>query len=379
MARRRFHSKNKALTFRRVGLMALAAALLVGVALGIAALVRVRDSYGTLSDLPFDSASPYVYTGAGFYYIAGDTLNYYDLADPEDASKKMKLGTTNVTMCASPALAALYSGNSVQILGVNEIIDAGGTVLGIRCGTSHTAVMRQDAAGNAAVLVYDAAGNFIDMIEQGAELLVDCGLRQTSAGDVLWTLMLDSSGSVPVNTITTYTYEVDGAGVPRASMSGVLSVQGQLVDRVVFTQKSIFIAGTSHLIRCDAGVSGEAYRLLTYGYRLADVTTAGSVPLFVYVGRDGEDARRVKLYSAAEGDVAEAHAREVNLPEGTVDFLAANGRFYAFTADAMYVYNASGALETSYELGFPCDGAARLDEKRVVVESAGEMKLIVLK
>ena len=379
MARKHYRFANKALTLRRVGLIALVLALLVGVSAGIAALVRDKDSFGTVTELPFFSASDYSYTGTGFYYISDDKLNYYDPADPDEGSKSMQLGTTDVSLCSSSAMTALYSGSSVQIIGVGDVIDAGGTVLGIRCGATHAAVIRQDSAGDAAVLVYDAAGALIDRIDQGAQLLVDCGLRETSSGDLLWTLMLDSSGSVPVNTITTYTYEVDGAGVPRASMSGVMSVQGQLVDRVVFTAKSIFIAGTSHLIRCDAGVSGEAYRLLTYGYRLADYTAAGSAPLFVYVERNAAEVTRVKLYSAAEGDVAEATAREINLPEGTVGFAAANGKLYAFTADTMTVYSPLGLAQASYPLGFVCDGVVKLDENRLLAASAGSMKLITLR
>lgn len=379
MARRRFHSKNRALTLRRVGLLVLGALLIAGVVWGVAALVRERDSFGAVAELPFGSDAVYAFTGKGFYYIRGENLVYHDLEDP-NAGRNMKLGTTDVVMRASSAQAALYSGSSVQILGVGGTIDAGGTVLAIRCGATHTAVMRQDALGAAAVLVYDASGALIDMIEQGRELLLDCGLRETSTGDMLWTLMLDSSGSVPVNTITTYTYEVDGGGTPRASMSGVMTVQGQLVERVVFTQKSIFIAGTSHLIRCDAGVSGEAYRLLTYGYRLADYSAAGASPLFVYAARDAQGpVSRVKLYGAAEGDTALATAREVYLPEGTVGFLAAGGKLYAFTRDTLYAYGATGAALANYPLGFACTGAVKLDEKRVLAASEGAARLITLK
>ncbi len=379
MARKRFQAKNRALTMRRIGLLCLGVVLLVGVALGVSALVRDKDSFGTVTELPFSPEADYAYTGTGFYYVENDELVYYDLADPEGAGKRMKLGTTQVMMRASSALAALYSGSRVQILNAQDF-DAGGTVLGVRCGASHVAVLRQDSAGAAAVLVYDAAGALIDQIDQGSALLVDCGLRETANGDVLWTLMLDSSGSVPVNTLTTYTYAVDGAGVPRASMSGVMSVQGQLVERVVFTQKSIFIAGTSHLIRSDAGVSGEAYRLLTYGYRLADYTAAGSAPLFVFVERDaGETPARVKLYSAQEGGVASATAREIDLPIGAVGFAAASGKLYAFDAGTLYAYEATGKLSASYALEFACEGVTKLDEKRIVVESGGALKLITLK
>lgn len=379
MARRRFHSKNKALTFRRLGLLMLGALLIASVIWGVTALVREKDSFGTSAELPFGSDAVYAFTGSGFYYIKDESLIYHDLEDPS-AGKTMKLGATDVAMCASSAQAALYSGSSVQILGVSETIDAGGKVLSMRCGATHTAVMREDASGAVAVLIYDASGALIDMIEQGQELLLDCGLRETSAGDVLWTLMLNSSGSVPINTITTYTYEVDGGGTPRASMSGVMTVQGQLVERIVFTQKSIFIACTSHLIRCDAGVSGEAYRLLTYGYRLADYSAAGANPLFVYVARDaGGSVSRVKLYGAAEGDIASATAREVYLPEGTLSFLAASGKLYAFTKDTLYAYDAAGKELASYALGFTCTGAAKLGEKRVLVTTEGAARLISLK
>jgi hypothetical protein len=163
-------------------------------------------------------------------------------------------------------------------------------------------------------------------------------------------------------------------------MSGVITVQGQLVERVVFTQKSIFIAGTSHLIRCDAGVSGEAYRLLTYGYRLADYSTAGANPLFVYAAREEEGtASRVKLYGAAEGDIALATAREVYLPEGTLSFFAAGGKLYAVTRDALYAFGAAGEALASYPLGFACTGAEKLDEKRVLVTTEGASRLISLK
>lgn len=379
MARKRFHIANRALMIRRMGLLVLGVLLLVGVVLGVRALLRQKDSYGTVMALPFYSAASYSYTGEGFYYIEGDELLYYDIEDPESEGKRLKLGAEAVSMRSSSALTALYAGGNVQILGAGSLINAGGTVLGVRCGASHVAVLREDASGGASVLVYDASGALIDQIDQGAALFVDCGVRETAAGDVFWTLMLDSSGSVPVNTITTYTYAVDGAGQPRASMSGVMSVQGQLVEQVVFTQKSIFIAGTSHLIRCDAGVSGEAYRLLTYGFRLADYTLAGNAPLFVYVEREAQNVSRVKLYSAAEGAVASATAREIDLPMGAVGFAAAGGKLYVLGEDTLYVYDAAGKLTASFELGFICDGVVKLDEKRLVVESGGAMKLLVLK
>lgn len=378
MARRRFRLKNKALTAKRLGLILLIAAVVVGAAAGISALVRQKDSFGTVTELPFYSESEYIFRNGAFYYIDGNELVYFDPSNTENASR-MTLGTQGVKMCSSSALSVLYAGSSVQILGQSEVIDAGGTVLRVRCGTSHIAVMHEDAASAASVAIYDANGALIDTINEGSSALIDCGLYESASGDILWTLMLDTSGSVPVNTITTYTYAVDGAGVARASMSGVLSVQGQLAEDVIFTAKSIFIAGTSQLIRCDSGVSGEAYRLLTYGYTLSDWSTSGAKPLFVYEPRTASDIRRVKLYSTSESDVAEATAREVNLPASAVGYAACGGKLYVFTADELTVYTAAGAVSAQYGLDFVCDGAVKLSEKCIAVSSNGSMKLITLK
>ena len=110
-------------------------------------------------------------------------------------------------------------------------------------------------------------------------------------------------------TLTTYSYAAQG-GESVATMSGVISISSQLVDRVVFTKSSIFISGTEQLIRCDAGISGESWRLLTYGYKLCDYSPALTRPLFLFVPRGEGAMNEVKLYSvdeAAQSSSRSAH------------------------------------------------------------------------
>ncbi len=379
MARRRYQAKSRAFTAKRMALLLLAVALVAGAAVGVNALLKQRDSYGTAVQLPFYSESVYGYGGGVFYYTADGKLCRYDPADPENIPST-QLAVEDVAIVSSGSLTALYAGASAQILGAEEVIDAGGQIMGLRCGANHIALIRQDAEGTAAVLVYDKNAALVDAVEQGDMLLLDCGFGRSGGSDLLWTLMLDSTGSVPVNALTTYTYAADGAGTVKASMSGVTSVQSQLVEKVVFTDKSIFLSGTEQLIRCDAGVSGESWRLLTYGYTLADTSTSGARPLFLFVDRNNPgEWGGVKLYAADEAAQPNATARMVRLPEGTRAAMACAGKLVAFTYDKLYTYSASGALLKEYDLGFGCDSAVKLGEHAVLVETDGALRLITLK
>lgn len=381
MARRRYQAKNKAYTLKRMGLLALAVLLVAGAVFGVRAILKEKDSYGSVAELPFYSEAVYGYGGGVFYYVADGKLNRYDPADPENISST-QLAVEDVTIVSSASLTALYTGASAQILGAAEVVDAGGQILGLRCGKSHVAIMRQDANGDVAVLVYDKNAQLVDAVEQGSMLLLDCGFSSAGGSDLMWTLMLDSSGSVPVNALTTYTYAADDSGTVKASMSGVTSVQSQLVEDVLFTDKSIYLSGTEQLIRCDSGVSGESWRLLTYGYRLADASTTGARPLFVFVSRDAQPGQwnSVKLYSADEAAQANATARTVQLPQGALAAMATGGRLAVFTQNKLYLYSSAGTLTKEYELGFGLESAVKLSDNAVLAQTTeGALRLITLK
>lgn len=369
---RRFRAKNKAHTAKRIAIMILIALVVAGAAAGISFYLKAKDAVGVFYDMPFYSEAVYASRGERIYYIDNGELTLYDPASPESASSS-KLEASSVSIASSDSMSVIWAGSQLQIIGASTSVDAGGAILSAHCGTGFVAVMRQDAAGSVALNVYDGAANLVDVIEESDALLVDCGFSAASGSDVLWTLTLDTTSSVPVTTLTTYTYSGSVA-----TMSGVFSIRGQLVSNVVFTSSSIFVCGTEQLIRCDAGVSSEAWRVLTYGYRLYDSSAGGSKPLFVYRPNGDETLSSVKLYSVLETGAADATARTVLLPEGTVSAVAARGRLYAFTADTAYEYSANGKLAGSFPLGFTCTAVTKLSDTRLLIESNGAMKLVVL-
>lgn len=251
--------------------------------------------------------------------------------------------------------------------------------MSLRCAANHIAVLRIDPAGTGAVLVYNKSGELVDIIEQKDDIIIDCGFYDSSEGDLMWLLTLSTSADTPVTTLTTYSYAAQG-GESVATMSGVISISSQLVDRVVFTKSSIFISGTEQLIRCDAGISGESWRLLTYGYKLCDYSTALTRPLFLFVPRGEGAMNEVKLYSVDEAAQSSAAARTVQLSEGVHTVMACNGKMVAFSNTDMYIYTAAGKLSRTYALDFACVGATKLSETEALCESAdGSLRLIKLK
>ena len=366
-------AKDKGFTAKRLLLLLGALVLVAAAGVGIFLLVRDRGTFGTLSELPFTADDPWVYTGNGFYYISGDQLCYYDLANPENAST-LTLSTTDVSLVSSESITAIYGGAAVHIIGASEMIDAGGQVLSVACGTQHIAVMRQAADESVSLLVYDAAGTLVDSIDSTDALLMNYGFCKAGDADMLWTLSLATSGSIPVSTITTYTY-----GSAGASMSGVITLQSQLVESVSFTGNSLFVIGTNHLLRYDKAITSEAYRLLVYGYRPLDSTSGGTKPLFLFAARDAQTLSSVRLISVSEAELADATARTVALPQGTHSCFVIGGRFMAVTNDTVYTYSASGTLQSETALEVPCDEAVKLSDSRILFRRGPQMRMMALR
>ena len=352
-------AKDKGFTAKRLLLLLGALVLVAAAGVGIFLLVRDRGTFGTLSELPFTADDPWVYTGNGFYYISGDQLCYYDLANPENAST-LTLSTTDVSLVSSESITAIYGGAAVHIIGAS--------------GTQHIAVMRQAADESVSLLVYDAAGTLVDSIDSTDALLMNYGFCKAGDADMLWTLSLATSGSIPVSTITTYTY-----GSAGASMSGVITLQSQLVESVSFTGNSLFVIGTNHLLRYDKAITSEAYRLLVYGYRPLDSTSGGTKPLFLFAARDAQTLSSVRLISVSEAELPDATARNVALPEGTHSCFVIGGRFMAVTNDTVYTYSASGTLQSETALEVPCDEAIKLSDSRILFRRGPQMRMMVLR
>lgn len=220
--------------------------------------------------------------------------------------------------------------------------------------------------------VYDKAGTQTDQMDFPDGELMDFGFAQTQ-DDTLWTLEMAPAGSLPLSTLTTYNLATNHT-------TGVMTIQGQLVDQVWFTQNSIFFSCTNNLIRFTRTGNTEAYRLLVYGWELCDVSTAGSTPLFLYRERGATGTSgTVKIYALPEGETASATVSAVQLPAGTLGAFLAGGNLYACTQDTLYVYSSTGKQTNAVALPRTVDRAQRLSETHLLLTGGNGLYVAALR
>lgn len=371
MRKRRFVVRRKGAALFRIGLLFGAVLLLCGAAYGVIRLVRAGGQRMDAKQLPFTADTNYTFTGKGFLYMYGDRLYYEDLADTKK-SASYQVSTGDIQLAASSTLSVLYHASAVQIIGGGEPLTINGSVQDVACGTNHVAVLSEDANGASSLLIYDKAGAQTDQMDFEPGALLDFGFAQTG-DETMWTLELSVTGSLPVSTLTTYNLSTNHT-------TGVMSVQDQLVDGVIFTDNSIFLSCTTSLIRFNRTGITEAYRLLIYGWELYDVSTAGGSPVVLLRKRgDTGSEGTVKLYTLPEGGVASAAVSDVQLPAGTTAAFLAGGKLYACTKEEMHAYSSAGKLLSTTELPRATDSLAKLSESYMLLRSGNGLYVAAIK
>ena len=348
-------------------------------------LFNKKDALSDAALMPFGAAATYAYTGTGFYYVdaAGAELRFYDIASMTTTSS-FALGTTDVLLEANGDTAVIYTGTAAHIVGMDAPIETAGQIVSVRCGTAHIAV--ESANDGTKLHIYDRSGSMVDEIGFKGSALLSFGFSANAGAESLWTLSLDTSSTLPVSTLTIYSYSDAGP-----AMTGIITLQSQLADDIVFSPRSIFVAGTNQLMRFDRAVSSESYRLLTYGYRYADSSLGANKPLFMLLPRTSSGGAAaageaeaftysmVRLLGAAEGELSDEASALVQLEDGIHSIYVMGGKLLAFSGDTMYTYKATGELESQRAL--PVDRVVRvikLSETRFLMQRGGSLYLVSL-
>lgn len=369
MRKKRYVVKQRSRMILRIGILALGALLAIGLVFGLIHLLKsTKKGAKELTELPFTDTANYTYTGSGFLYFQEGKLYYMDIADGRKDTS-YKINTDELKLTASPGISVLYHDTAVQIVGSEAPIVVSGKVLGVKCSQAHVAVLREDSAGKTAIVIYDGAGTQTDQMDFDAADLIDFGFSNRQ-DETLWTLKMDLSASTPVCTITTY-------NLATKRTTGVINVQNQLTGDVIFTDKSLFLSGTSDLIRYTLAGSSEVYRISVYGWKLAD-SSIGESPILLYKQRGGSNSI-LKLYTVPEGDVGSAAISTVHPPEGALAEFLIKGKLMIYTPTAAYTYSAAGKLLSRDDLPIEIDGAKKLSDNHIMLSREGKLYISVTK
>ena len=342
--------------------------IIAGIALVVGVVLFILANQKLLSkprELPFGASSEYVYTGTGYIYIAGQSVRYTDLTDSSYnysgtlPHESMKLSgykrDTHV----------VYDGSTLCIIGLSEAVTADGNILSVRCGDGFVAC-EVDTGAEKKVEVYNLIGEKVEEINS-SETIVKYDFCHTQK-EQLYVVTLNTDSDTLLSTLTTYDPEVP-------AMTGIITVQNQLVENVVFTKKSVFILGTANLIRIDLATNKESYRLITRGYHMGDYFEKGSKVYFVMYPDDGNQ-NYIRLYQASQSTTPSEKVVPFQLPDSTLGVFVHEGNVYAMTANVVYMYDDRGTLKTTETLDFTVDSVYDTGGDSLLCSSANRLYAI---
>lgn len=331
-------------------------------------LAFFRDREGTLpmSETPLSPGMTYLNTGKGLLYSNGGEINLFNWSSGTNQYfGKDEQGT--VRMSGSSAASAVFDGGKVQIIMANDdkyLLEFTGTIDTVELGTGHIALLRRDTSGNESVLLYTIAGEQIDQILPGDQYVVDFGFYTVNGTEMFWVELLNVTAGQPTETIRCY-------DLTQKSMTGVISVQNQLVEELYITTSSIFVSGTNQILRYTHDGLKETYRVTDYGYRVLDFSRTDSEAVFLLTPRGG-DMHSVKLLRLKEGESAETTETYLQLPsEGVAGFIM-NGQLVVVSENRLYKYTMKGKLSETALFQYPVTSAEKLSNTMLLLESGGK-------
>ena len=252
------------INFLRLILFALVAIVLSGGVFAVFYLMfRQRDASLTYEKLDIDANMDYHVSGGYLTYASATDLIQVNTSDTKK-SIVTNLPTAIDGFGVSSTITAVYAGSNLQLRNF-KTLTLNGTIRGVACGGSHCAALRtNEVNGLDSIVVFNASaeavGNPIDFSESK---VVNFGFETGYGRELLWVICVNTQASLPVTTVRLYDYNNGGA------MSYYPSFYEQSIERVYFTEDSVFLIGTEDIVRYNLDSSRERYRVGIYGKEAA--------------------------------------------------------------------------------------------------------------
>ena len=245
-----------------------------------------------------------------------------------------------------------------------------GTIRGVACGESHCAALRtNDINGLDSIVVFNASaqavGNPIDFAESK---VVNFGFETGYDRELLWVICVNTQASLPVTTVRLYDYNNGGA------MSYYPSFYEQSIERVYFTEDSVFLIGTEDIVRYNLDSSRERYRVGIYGKEVMDASVYNGTVRFLLKPRGSSNQHTLYTLAMAEADAPNTTMLTVYVGENIVNaFLQNNGiRIVTRTRMISYTYSGKNTPSADIILDYPADVALKLNDSSFLLISGDD-------
>lgn len=312
--------------------------------------------------LAFSPDSEYAFTGNGFLYIAGSSVKYSDLTETsKNYTGKLPHGDMQLSGYGRDT-HVVYDSATLCIIGLTEAVTPAGSIEDVVCGDGFAACLISDG-DQRSVCVYNLKGEKVEEITSD-DTITDFGFTH-SAKEQLYVITLNTASDALVSTIRTY-----DPSVP--AMTGIITVQDQLIEDIIFTKKSIYVSGTTNLIRYDAADNRESYRLIKRGYHVNGYYEKDNNVYFMMYANEN-DNRSVRIYSTSQSTVPSERIVPLQLPDNTLGVFVHEDYIYAVTAAAAYRYNMSGTLKKSEAIDVLVDSVYTTGKGNLIIASENRL------
>ena len=358
------------INFLRLILFALVAIVLFGGVFAVFYLMfRQRDASLTYEKLGIEANMDYNVSGGYLTYASSTDLIQVNTSDTKK-SMVTNLPTTIDGFGVSSSITAVYAGSNLQLRNF-PTLTLTGTIRGVACGHSHCAALRtNDINGLDSIVVFNASaeavGNAIDFSESK---VVNFGFETGYGRELLWVICVNTQASLPVTTVRLYDYSTSNG-----AMSYYPSFYEQSIERVYFTENSVFLVGTEDIIRYNMDSSRERYRVGIYGKEVMDVSENNSTVRFLLKPRGSSDLHTLYTLAMAEADAPNTTMLTVYVGENIVNaFLQSNGiRIVTRTRMVSYSYAGKNTPSADIQLEYPADTALKLNDSSFLLVSGDD-------
>jgi hypothetical protein len=310
---------------------------------------------------PISTESTYINTGDGLLYQTDGQIHFYHLTDAKK-NYTYGMGASDIRMSGSESMTVVFNEAQLQVVGEKTPLTFTGYIKEVECGENHLAVLRQAEDGSESVLVITAHGEQIADLPFSDQYIVDFGFN-TASNEMLWIETLSINTGTPMTTISTYDFV-------KGEVTGMMRVQGQLVNQIYITKSSMFVVATNQIIRYVHEGNKEIYRPTLYGYEAVDYSNASDDPTFLLTTRGG-DFHTVKILTLEEGSEPNAVETTLQLPtEGVAAFIM-NGKLVVVSREKLYTYTLKGKLSSTASFEQAVDEAVKLTETKLLLSSNG--------
>ncbi len=239
------------------------------------------------------------------------------------------------------------------------------TILDARLDTQYAAA-QVGTEHNSVMLIMEHGGRQVDRIELANQTVLDFGFFYN--GSLFWVMSMDTEGTVPMCTISTYK--------PGKMLAGAVTDSQQVLYEVLFQSSKIRAVGTTHIKDFDyTGQEIVDDRMLVYGWYLMDLDDNADNPLMAFVPVGQAESGQIQDVRMIQGQTD----HPVRLPYPSSRVFARDDSIYAFTSQYVSMCRLDQTTPETYQMPIAVDDVVGITkDHQAIVSSGGVIYLVPL-